>query len=106
MVPPNQPNVTRLSDMSVMVRWSVPENHGLPILFFKVQYRELGQKSNSKQAKWMTANTEIPSHVRSFEVTDLLPEHTYRFRIAAVYTNNDNAVSPISVSVYFLPNDH
>ena len=100
MVPPNQPNVTRLSDVSVMVRWSVPENHGLPIQFFKVQYRELGQKpGSSKQAKWNTANTEIPSHIRSFEVPDLQPEHTYRFRIAAVYSNNDNAVSPISVSL-------
>lgn len=98
LVPPNQPNVTRLSDVSVMVRWSVPENHGLPIHFFKVQYRELGnQKSNNKQAKWMTANTEIPSHIRSFEVGDLTPNQTYRFRIAAVYSNNDNTVSPISV---------
>ncbi|XP_011504968.1 PREDICTED: interference hedgehog-like isoform X2 [Ceratosolen solmsi marchali] len=105
MVPPNQPNVTRLSDMSVMVRWSVPENHGLPISFFKVQYRELGQKPNSKQAKWMTANTEIPSHIRSFEVTELQPDHTYRFRIAAVYSNNDNAVSPISVRFHLSRKD-
>ncbi|CAB0032855.1 unnamed protein product [Trichogramma brassicae] len=87
MVPPNQPNITRLSDS------------GLPIQFFKVQYRELGQKpnSNGKQAKWMTDSTEIASHIRSFEVSDLQPDHTYRFRIAAVYSNNDNAVSPISV---------
>ncbi|XP_017760763.1 PREDICTED: interference hedgehog-like isoform X1 [Eufriesea mexicana] len=97
LVPPNQPNVTRLSDMSVMVRWSVPENTGLPIQFFKVQYRELGQKMNGKQAKWMTANSEIPKHIRSFEVTDLQPNHTYRFRIAAVYSNNDNKLSPNSV---------
>ncbi|XP_066593844.1 interference hedgehog-like isoform X2 [Prorops nasuta] len=97
LVPPNQPNVTRLSDVSVMVRWSVPENKGLPIRFFKVQYRELGQKMNGKQAKWMTANTEIPNHVRSFEVTDLQPDHTYRFRIAAVYSNDDNKLSPNSV---------
>ncbi|XP_076168417.1 interference hedgehog isoform X2 [Ptiloglossa arizonensis] len=96
LVPPNQPNVTRLSDVSVMVRWSVPENTGLPIQFFKVQYRELGQKMNGKQAKWMTANSEIPNHVRSFEVTDLQPDHTYRFRIAAVYSNNDNKPSPNS----------
>ncbi|KAK0163040.1 hypothetical protein PV327_006751 [Microctonus hyperodae] len=97
LVPPNQPNVTRLSDVSVMVRWSVPENTGLPILFFKVQYRELGQKMNGKQSKWMTANTEIQNHVRSFEVIDLQPDHTYRFRIAAVYSNNDNKLSPNSV---------
>lgn len=79
-----------------MVRWSVPENPGLPIQFFKVQYRELGQRTNGKQAKWMTANTEIPSHVRSFEVTDLFADHNYRFRVAAVYSNNDNTMSPIS----------
>lgn len=93
LVPPDQPNVTRLSDVSVMVRWSVPENTGLPIQFFKVQYREIGQKITNKQAKWMTANSEIPNHVRSFEVTDLVPDHTYRFRIAAVYSNNDNKLS-------------
>lgn len=44
----------------------------------------------------MTANSEIPNHVRSFEVTDLHPDHTYRFRIAAVYSNNDNKLSPNS----------
>ncbi|XP_033220601.1 interference hedgehog-like isoform X2 [Belonocnema kinseyi] len=101
LVPPEQPQVTRLSDMSVMVRWSVPENNGLEIQFFKVQYREFGPKvNNGKQAKWMTANTEIPNHVRSFEVTELQPGHTYRFRIAAVYSNNDNKLSPNSVKFH------
>lgn len=42
MIPPTKPHITRLSDESVMVRWSVPLNEGLPIQFFKVQYRELG----------------------------------------------------------------
>ncbi|XP_011643223.1 interference hedgehog-like isoform X1 [Pogonomyrmex barbatus] len=99
LVPPNQPNVTRLSDISVMVRWSVPENKGLPIQFFKVQYREINSKlvnGKSLGNKWMTANSEIPNHVRSFEVTDLQPNHTYKFRIAAVYSNNDNKLSPNS----------
>ena len=97
MVPPEQPQVSRLSDTSVMVRWSVPENNGLEILFFKVQYREFSQKMNGKQAKWMTANSEIPNYVRSFEVTDLQTGSTYRFRIAAVYSNDDNKLSPNSV---------
>ncbi|XP_034946865.1 interference hedgehog isoform X2 [Chelonus insularis] len=96
LVPPNPPNVTRLSDVSVMVRWSVPENTGLPISFFKVQYREI--KSNNR--KWMTPSNEIPNHVRSFEVTDLQPNHTYRFRIAAVYTNNDNKPSNNSAKFF------
>lgn len=42
MIPPTKPHITRLSDESVMVRWNVPPNDGLPIQFFKVQYRELG----------------------------------------------------------------
>lgn len=100
LVPPDKPDVTRLSDVSVMVRWSVPENTGLPILFFKVQYKELGQKMNGKQSKWMTANMEISNHVRSFEVTDLQPNHTYRFRIAAVYSNNDNKLSSNSAKFH------
>ncbi|XP_020285080.1 interference hedgehog-like isoform X3 [Pseudomyrmex gracilis] len=111
MIPPNQPYVTRLSDTSVMVRWTVKENEGLAIQFFKVQYRELGSKANkqtdeqtSKQSKWMTANSEIPSHVRSFEVTDLQSNHTYKFRIAAVYSNNDNKLSPNSVPFHLHKN--
>lgn len=36
MIPPSRPNVTRLTDESVMVRWSVPDNDGLEIYFFKV----------------------------------------------------------------------
>lgn len=102
LVPPNQPNVTRLSDVSVMVRWSVPENTGLPILFFKVQYKEFGSKVSGKQSKWMTSNMEIANHVRSFEVTELQPNSFYRFRIAAVYSNNDNKLSPNSVKFHLM----
>lgn len=97
LVPPDPPSVTRLSDTSVMVRWSVPKNTGLTIQFFKVQYRELGQKMNGQQGKWMTSTMVIPSHVRSFEVGDLQPNHTYKFRIAAVYSNNDNKLSRNSI---------
>lgn len=119
LVPPNQPNVTRLSDISAMVRWSVPKNTGLPISFFKVQYRELGSiknttssnntsnnntdtnsNNNNKSSKWMTANSEIQSHITSFEVSDLQTDHIYRFRIAAVYSNNDNQLSPNSARFY------
>lgn len=46
MIPPTKPQITRLSDESVMVRWSVPQNDGLPIQFFKVQYKELGNGHN------------------------------------------------------------
>ena len=92
MIPPTKPNVTRLSDESVMVHWSVPQNEGLPIEFFKVQFKE-ADKSGSR---WKTIDEDIPSHIRSYEVSGLKAGLTYRFRIAAVYTNNDNKLGPTS----------
>lgn len=97
MIPPSRPNVTRLSDESVMVRWSVTSDEGLPIQFFKVQYRMIGNANNSiTRGQWMTSSEDIPPHVRSYEVKELKPDHFYRFRIAAVYSNNDNKLGNIS----------
>ncbi|KAE8738964.1 hypothetical protein FOCC_FOCC015542 [Frankliniella occidentalis] len=102
MIPPTKPHITRLSDESVMVRWNVPPNDGLPIQFFKVQYRELGNghgRGGGRRVRgnrWMTSNEDIPPHIRSYEVANLEPDHTYRFRIAAVYSNNDNKLGPNS----------
>ncbi|XP_021913765.1 interference hedgehog-like isoform X2 [Zootermopsis nevadensis] len=113
MIPPSRPNITRLTDSSVMVRWGVPPNNGLPIQFFKVQYREMTRTGNSRRrgggsgarsrgpsqgkgSRWMTNNEDIPPHIRSYEVDGLETDHTYRFRIAAVYSNNDNKLGPNS----------
>nr|XP_029722667.1 interference hedgehog-like isoform X2 [Aedes albopictus] len=91
MIPPSRPNITRLSDESVMVRWSVPSSDGLPIQFFKVQYRMLGDPSrNIARTQWMTENEDIAPYTRSYEVNGLKSDHFYRFRIVAVYSNNDN----------------
>lgn len=75
MIPPSRPNITRISDYSVMVRWSVPENKGLPISFFKVQYRELGLASQQnhgnhgrKGSRWKTTNADIFPNLRSYQV--------------------------------------
>ncbi|XP_065214508.1 interference hedgehog-like isoform X2 [Planococcus citri] len=97
MVPPTRPNVTRLSDRSVMVRWHVPPNSGLKILFFKVQYKEVSNndtgKGRSGNSRWMTSNEDIPPHIRSYEVDRLETNRYYKFRVAAVYENNDNKLS-------------
>ncbi|XP_022258547.1 brother of CDO-like isoform X2 [Limulus polyphemus] len=90
LVPPSKPNITRLSDDSVMVRWKVEKNDGLPIQFFKVQYKQAG-------GPWMTVDLDIPPHVWSYAVSNLQTETAYRFRIAAVYSNNDNKVGPASL---------
>lgn len=97
MIPPSKPNVTRVNDESVVVRWSA-SNEGLPILFFKVQYKDLGSRSEdgsftNRNSKWKTTSADISPNVMSYEVNSLKPDHTYKFRIAAVYSNNDNKLS-------------
>ncbi|XP_022236708.1 interference hedgehog-like, partial [Limulus polyphemus] len=89
LVPPSRPDLTPLSDDSVMVRWTVHHNDGLPILFFKVQYKISG-------GHWMTIDEDIAPHIHSYAVTELEPGTSYRFRIAAVYSNYDNNHGPSS----------
>jgi hypothetical protein len=97
MIPPSRPSITRLSDHKVMVRWTAPTKEGLPILFFKVQYRVLGDTAKKvPRTIWMTETEDIPPEVRMYELDNLKPDHYYRFRIAAVYSNNDNKLSNVS----------
>ncbi|XP_046967864.1 interference hedgehog-like [Vanessa cardui] len=96
LIPPSRPNVTRLSDESVMVSWS-HDNHGLPIQFYKVQYREV---TNSSNIQWHTENNDIPAHIHSFEIDGLTPDKYYKFRIAAVYSNQDNKLGRSSGKFY------
>lgn len=102
MIPPTKPNISRLNDEAVVVRWNVPPNKGLPIQFFKVQYRELGPANpnesyaRGKGSRWRTIEADIPPHISSYEVSGLKPDYYYKFRIAAVYSNNDNKISPHS----------
>lgn len=128
MVPPSRPNVTRLSDEAVMLRWSVPQNLGLPITFFKVQYRNLGD-GKSRREGWQTTSENIPygnGHWRqrgrernrererdqhemgnapknfTSSVTGLVPGKYYRFRLVAVYSNNDNKEGNASLKFLLL----
>jgi hypothetical protein len=94
MVPPSKPKVTKLSDNSVMLQWLVSDNDGLRITFFRVQYRELS--NNKKRGGWETIEDDIPEGTRQYEVAGLKPGATYKFRIAAVYENNDNKLGPSS----------
>lgn len=86
-----------------MVKWAIVPSStdgSLPIQFFKVQYmiipsdfhQHKGHKSNED---WMTLNEDIPPHLRSYEIHHLKLESHYKFRISAVYSNNDNKQSPI-----------
>ncbi|XP_076438690.1 interference hedgehog-like isoform X2 [Babylonia areolata] len=86
LVPPDAPTVTRLSDTSVMVHWSVPHNDGLPISLFRIQYREVRPSSG----QWQTVDDDIGAKTRHYKVSRLRAGGTYKFRMAAVYSNNDN----------------
>ncbi|XP_060071990.1 brother of CDO-like [Ylistrum balloti] len=92
LVPPTAPDVSQLSDKSVKLNWSVPENDGLQIVFFRVQYKII----KPKKGQWKTEDEEIPGDKRMYEVSNLKPEAQYKFRIAAVYSNNDNTAGPNS----------
>lgn len=92
LVPPNKPEVKQLSDTSVMLNWTVPENEGLKITLFRVQYKKIAPKKGN----WKTEDVDIDSNIRMYEVKNLKPRATYKFRIAAVYSNDDNAHGPNS----------
>ncbi|XP_048246084.1 cell adhesion molecule-related/down-regulated by oncogenes-like [Haliotis rufescens] len=88
LVPPSQPHVDQLSDTSVKLNWTVPQNDGLPIVFFRVQYKEVAPN----KASWHTDDHDIDKDTTMYEVSNLKPGGIYKFRIAAVYSNNDNEV--------------
>ena len=96
MAPPSKPEISRLSEDSVMVRWDVPINDGLAINFFKIQFRELEPRRDNPGPAWRTVDEDIAPHIHSYAVTGLKTGASYKFRIVAVYSNNDNRVGPKS----------
>ncbi|XP_070202486.1 interference hedgehog-like isoform X2 [Littorina saxatilis] len=99
LVPPSSPTVTRQSDQSVLVEWTVPQNDGLPIDLFRVQYKEV----KPKNGPWQTMDEDIGANARQYKVKKLKPGGTYKFRIAAVYSNHDNRNSPNSRRFHLRP---
>ncbi|XP_056010396.1 cell adhesion molecule-related/down-regulated by oncogenes-like isoform X3 [Ostrea edulis] len=92
LVPPSAPDVVQLSDTSVKLNWTVPENDGLSITFFRIQYRAI----KPKKTQWKTEDTDVRGDQRMYELIHLKQDGTYKFRVAAVYSNNDNKHGPTS----------
>lgn len=102
MIPPTRPDVRQIDTRSVVVHWDVPQNDGLRVILFRVQYQELGrdgERPYPRNKAWRTVDEDIPPHQFSWEITRLKPAHIYRFRIAAVYENNDNKHSKNSKNI-------
>lgn len=68
MTPPSRPIVTQSGDSAVVVKWIVPENNGLPIIFFRIQYKDV-----RGTGRWQTLEHDILAAVREYEVTGLEP---------------------------------
>ncbi|CAG5124435.1 unnamed protein product, partial [Candidula unifasciata] len=84
---PTVPTVAQLSDRSVMLNWTVPDKgNGQIIKFFKVQYKEM----NPEKGPWRTSDAHLAYNIRRFEVSDLKSGGSYKFRILAVYEDDDN----------------
>ena len=94
LIPPSPPNVTQLSEDSVVVSWTMP-NTSQEVQFFKVQYKDLGKKGEDHKSDWYTLDGEISPSILSYEIPGLLENHGYRFRIGAVI-DNDNVLSKVS----------
>lgn len=90
LIPPTKPQIFRYDDSSVMIRWSVPPNNGLPIQFFKIQYTD----APDDDGQWDTLSDDIPPNINTYFVQNLKAGSTYRFRVMAVYANNDNRDGP------------
>ncbi|KAI0211307.1 hypothetical protein LSAT2_003869 [Lamellibrachia satsuma] len=71
LIPPSRPKVKQLSDTSVMLRWNVPNNDGLSVTFFKVQYKEM--TADKRRRRWHTIDEDILSSARMYEVSGLRP---------------------------------
>ena len=69
-----------MSDTSVLVRWTVPppSSGSLNIVTFKLQYRDVMDRTSSVQG-WQTVDDDIPASHRAFEVTRLRPGITLHF---------------------------
>ncbi|GFO11000.1 interference hedgehog-like protein [Plakobranchus ocellatus] len=91
---PSAPEVEQLSDRSVKLSWEVPDKgNGQTIKFFKVQYKET-------KGEWKTSDAQLASNTRDFEVSGLKSGASYKFRVLAVYEDNDNLNSDSSDLFY------
>lgn len=69
MVVPTKPKVTKQNDTSVLVEWTIPDNDGLAIKFFVVQYKEVFPNKDH----WQTEDKQILSKYRKVTVNLLKP---------------------------------
>lgn len=102
MAVPDKPKIIRLSFDSVIVHWKMPKKNRLPITFFKIQYKDLHQYNN--KTDWITVEEDIPPNINSYSITNLQTDKFYKFRIMAVYKNQDSEDGKVSDRFFLAKN--
>ena len=93
--PPSRPNVTQISRTSALLTWTAETGpRFMPVQFFKVQFREF--RRGGARSDWRTLEEVIGPRSRSFEVLGLADDVKYRFRIVAVFADDDNRHGDLS----------
>lgn len=87
--PPSSPDVTQLSDNSVVLKWTSGALRDRGVKGYKVEYL----KGNMTKVfggihNWHVVANRVKPRFRIFKVEHLQPEMSYRFRIATIYAGN------------------
>ena len=77
LVAPSRPEVSAVSQTSVLVQWTMSSSSLAHVTSFRLQYKQLVEDRSS--AVWKTVDQDIPTGWRSYEVVQLTPGITYIF---------------------------
>lgn len=99
---PGKPKVIRLSSDSVIVNWKIPKQNKSPITFFKIQYKDPHQFNQTTD--WQTVEEDIPPNINSYSIIGLQSDRFYKFRVMAVYKNQDSQDGKVSDKFFLAKN--
>ncbi|XP_003745713.1 cell adhesion molecule-related/down-regulated by oncogenes-like [Galendromus occidentalis] len=85
---PSKPDIQQISSSAVLITWLVDPAE-LSVSFFKVQYMVRG-------GGWETLDVEVNPWQTAYQVDGLQQPLQYRFRLIAVYENDDHRISKAS----------
>jgi len=71
LVAPSRPEVSAVSQTSVLVQWTMSSSSLAHVTSFRLQYKQIVEDRSS--AVWKTVDQDVPAGWRSYEVVQLAP---------------------------------